>query len=67
MKRQPFFQLIFRTYREPSLVFEASTDPIPTSEKAALAPQQTTEQKQSADGNSHGNVTCPSVHIELFN
>jgi hypothetical protein len=49
-----------------SLGFEDSTDPVDTSAQAALAPHQTTEQKKSAD-NFHGNVTCSSVHIELFN
>jgi hypothetical protein len=32
-----------------SLAFEASRDPVDTSEQAALAPHQTTEQEESAD------------------
>jgi hypothetical protein len=41
--------VFFRTYRTPSLAFEASTDPVDTSAQAALAPHQTTEEEESAD------------------
>jgi hypothetical protein len=48
--------ILFRIYWEPytrllkpSLAFQASTDPVDTSAQAALAPRQTTEQKESAD------------------
>jgi hypothetical protein len=33
----------------PSLAFEAFTDPVDTSAQAALAPHLTTEQEESAD------------------
>jgi hypothetical protein len=47
-KMNTIISIFFRVYWEPSLAFEAFMDPVDASAQAALAPHQTTEQKESA-------------------
>jgi hypothetical protein len=47
--RVPHGTLAAIWHLNPSLAFQASTDPVDTSAQAALAPNQTTKQEESAD------------------
>jgi hypothetical protein len=62
---EPFDSLGKTRLQNPSLAFEASTDPVDTLPQAALAPQQTTE--ESTDTTFVVMSTCQSIHIGLLN